>query len=870
MCHSGRPATCNIYKLRKMEPFEAYRTDRDSIGSSKRRISSILKAPRKSSVIINSPEREKSQVEHVKPVEKKRISRRVSFATSNDVLLFPKDLKNGSPVRSPLQNLPQTATENTSAPTGSFDGAQPIAGMETLLNAPLHVLQQRTKEQFMFNPDDYGEKTVMFTGEDAAFMDMTHSHTILIANDSDCSVVLPHESNTSVLTSGNMDFTFSEEKKKTRAIPSEPNPIESKSMTDLGRPIWKNSLDGTHDLSNTSTDNIDDEVLPDISSEEDLSETVDTMSAQKVEDEFFEEPVQAIPQSQKRPLPEEGHENSTDEEKRWKPSTENIRETVPPTQVVQWDSNCIVSASQDSSNNSNIRCEGTFESSTYRQSQLEYQFEDNGDYMLEIRKKLQEGSITVTEFLKLFSIDFVIHKPRQSILPTRIESCQDRKTRDLLMEKLIYRPKQRVYETGCQMLTGLVDRLKVCLRNQDNLLKNVNPTLWEAVKVFSDEELQLFGAKLKEQRTFFRKRSKVQSHEMKSVLYLDLVNTAREAQQNLRGKIEKTDMLLTDLDECLHNLEAELAAVEGTGVEDSEPTLKSRQQGLENVNKAIAENERHICEIEMQKRSTMDRVDRLRKETLELENHIAMVDRLNEWKFVGKDDRKTVYSFLYESVLLEVHFEKSDGELREECERNITDITFQRQMDDEKSPCYARLVHNLLCQYIGNDTNGFKKYTTSRYIPKLLHDVGLVVSRCRLLGEEIHLMKKWGALRLNVLNISCVETQVSILFSSLKTFAKFEMAVVVSSSYPFCLLHVQNFQNHIGNTTKGQVEDIISSVTPAKNYLTKIIKKIHETFEGRANVITWHAKQVRRVASGRFYFEQKLFEFFSQTFLSYP
>lgn len=42
---------------------------------------------------------------------------------------------------------------------------------------------------------------------------------------------------------------------------------------------------------------------------------------------------------------------------------------------------------------------------------------------------------------------------------------------------------------------------------------------------------------------------------------------------------------------------------------------------------------------------------------------------------------------------------------------------------------------------------------------QLLHDVGLVVSRCRLLGEEIHLMKKWGALRLDILDISCVDTQ---------------------------------------------------------------------------------------------------------------
>ncbi|XP_035649985.1 uncharacterized protein knl1 [Oncorhynchus keta] len=628
------------------------------------------------------------------------------------------------------------------------------------------------------------------------------------------------------------------------AKPSESN--QSNNVTDFGKLLKKNSLGGTHELrSNTSMENIDDEVLPDISSEEDLSETVDTKSPQRVDDkgnlflgkvvkdvvehEVFKELVLTVTQCQKRPLPEEGHDDSMDEVKRNKPSTENIREMIPHTQVVQWDSNCTGAAADGSSSNSNLRCEGTFESSTYRQSQFESLLDNTGDYTSDVRKKLQDGSITVAEFLKLFSIDFVIHKPRQSILPARIVSDLDRKTEDLLIEKHINRPKQRVYETDCQILTEMVEGLKARLRDQDSLLQSVNGTLWEAVKGFSDEELLLVGSKLKERRTFFRKRSKVRSHEMKAVLYSDLVRTTREAQHNLRGNIEKTDQCLKDLDECLHDLEDELAAVEGTGVEDCEPTLKARQQGLEKVNKAIVKSERQMCELKLQKTNSVDKVDRLRKETLELEKHIAMLDRVNEWKFVQKDDMKTVYSFLYESLLLEVQFEKPNGEVCEQTERNIMDITFQRQMDDEKSQCYSRLVHNLLCQYIGSETTWFKKYPTSRYIPMLLHDVGLVVSRCRLLGEEIHLMKKWGALRLDILDISCVDTQVRILFSSLKSFSKFEMTVAVTSAYPFGLFHVQNFQNHIGNATKDQVEDIVSSVTPAKNYLTKIVKRIHES-----------------------------------------
>ncbi|KAM9420356.1 uncharacterized protein knl1 isoform 2-T3 [Salvelinus alpinus] len=708
--------------------------------------------------------------------------------------------------------------------------------------APLsHLMRtsdQHSVETESLSTEDYGSKTMGLMTERPASVNL-EDH--IIHNDKP-NMTAPLNLKSKCLAS-RLSFGGFLPKLPRIAKPSESN--QSNSVTDFGKLLKKNRLSGTHELrSNTSMDNIDDEVLPDISSEEDLSETMDTKSPQRVDDkgtlflgmvvkdvvehEVFKEPVLTVTQCQKRPLPEDGHDDSMDEVKRNKPSTENIREMIPHTQVVQWDSNCTGAAADGSSSNSNLRCEGTFES-TYRQSLFESLLDNTGDYTSDVQKKLQDGSITVAEFLKLFSIDFVIHKPRQSILPARIVSDLDRKTEDLLIEKHINRPKQRVYETDCQILTEMVEGLKARLRVQDSLLQSVNGTLWEAVKGFSDEELLLFGSKLKERRTFFRKRSKVRSHEMKAVLYSDLVHTTREAQHNLRGNIEKTDQCLKDLDECLHDLEAELAAVEGTGVEDCEPTLKARQQGLEKINKAIAKSERQMCELELQKINSVDKVDRLRKETLELEKHISMLDRVNEWKFVQKDDMKTVYSFLYESLLLEVQFEKPNGEVCEQTERNIMDITFQRQMDDEKSQCYSRLVHNLLCQYIGSETTWFKKYPTSRYIPALLHDVGLVVSRCRLLGEEIHLMKKWGALRLDILDISCVDTQVRILFSSLKSFSKFEMTVAVTSAYPFGLFHVQNFQNHIGNATKDQVEDIVSSVTPAKDYLTKIVKRIHES-----------------------------------------
>ncbi|CAB1340172.1 unnamed protein product [Coregonus sp. 'balchen'] len=326
---------------------------------------------------------------------------------------------------------------------------------------------------------------------------------------------------------------------------SDKHSVEKESLT------AKNSLVGTHELrSNTLMDNIDDEVLPDISSEADLSESLDTKSPQRVDDKgnlfqgkVFKEPVLTTTQSQKRPLPGEGHEDPMDQEKRRKPSMENIREM---------------------------------------ELQLMLPSATPTSYVREhLSQKLQDGSITVAEFLKLFSIDFVIHKPRQSILPGRIAPDLDRKTEDLLIEKHINHLKQRVYETDCQILKEMVEGLKARLRDQDNLLKSVHGTLWEAVNSFSDEE-------------YF-------------ILFVAAFWCQVEREEDILQKEKQT--------------------LEGTGVENCEMTLKSRQQGVENVNKAIAESERQMCELEMQKKNSVDEVDRLRKETLELENHIAMLDR---------------------------------------------------------------------------------------------------------------------------------------------------------------------------------------------------------------------------------------------------
>ncbi|XP_068564539.1 kinetochore scaffold 1 [Cebidichthys violaceus] len=618
-------------------------------------------------------------------------------------------------------------------------------------------------------------------------------------------------------------------------LPQRGKPEDPKKQNPVGE--HTRTVDVTSKLSNF--DIYDEELV----SYEDMSETLD-MSPQRADekvsssygfhtDELLEEDVfkpdfVSSVHGKKRPLP--GDENNMEDEKRMKTSTE-VTTDIETAHVVECDGNITTAPStttqtsdySNSSHTASTRCEATFESS-FRQSLFESQFED---YTNDVQK-LSDGTITLLEFFNLFNIDFVIHNPRQSILPGRLLSDTDRTPMDLWKDRHIYRPKQMVYETDVLNLTEKVEGLKERMRDRDKPLKIVNRPLWEEVRHFTEKELKSFGAKLKERNNLFRKLSKVQSHEMKEGLYSNLMQANLEEQQWLRGKIEEADEMLKSLDDCIRESETELNAVEEKGFE-GKPSLNSRQEEMQTVAEALADNDRQISELEMQKKQNSNKLNRLKAETRNLESHVNGLHMVNEWKFAEKTDNCTTYTFLHETLHLELLFEQSSGtDAGDQSERKISHVAFKHQLDDEKSQGHACLVHKLLSEYVEGEREWVERYPTSRHVPKLLHDVGLVVSRCRLLGEELRLLKMWGGLRLDILDISCMDTRVHIVFSCLKTFSKFEVIFSVGVIDHLCVLQVQSFKNVIGNTTIQQIEEIVASFSPAKNLLTKIVKTIHD------------------------------------------
>ncbi|KAL6481371.1 hypothetical protein MHYP_G00094510 [Metynnis hypsauchen] len=498
----------------------------------------------------------------------------------------------------------------------------------------------------------------------------------------------------------------------------------------------------------------------------------------------------------------------------------------------------IIDDSCSTSCSTNIKYEGMSES-TLRNSQFDSQIDGTMDKEFDFNKTLEDGSITVNEFLSHFAANTVIHRSRPSALPDNFRITQTHSVEDLLRERYIYRPKQKVYETDCQKLSEMAEGFKNQMAEQHKPLRDINGTLLQDICAFSDAQLQRFGSKLKERRVYFRKKSKELLHEMKKVLYSELLKTTQDSKQSLVAKITETKEMLKDLDGCVNDLESEFAAVNSMLMGDqqnligAEPALKAKQQDLEALNAEVTETEKQICNQEHQRVALVDTRKKLQNEARELESRITTLYSLNEWRFHERDENGVVFTFLHNTVYLEVKLKKAtEKEWMHDYAEQVVDISFKFLLNGEGSEPHAGMIHKLLEKYVQAQTTWMQKYPTSLHIPALLHNVSMVVSRLRLLGEEIHQLKKWGGLRLGILHITCVDTLVEILFSSVKAFAKFELSLSVSPDYPFSPLQMQKFQNHIGHTRADQIKVILSSVTPAKNYLTKVIKRIHAHLMG--------------------------------------
>uniref|UniRef100_A0A8C0V8K3 Knl1 C-terminal RWD domain-containing protein n=1 Tax=Cyanistes caeruleus TaxID=156563 RepID=A0A8C0V8K3_CYACU len=199
-----------------------------------------------------------------------------------------------------------------------------------------------------------------------------------------------------------------------------------------------------------------------------------------------------------------------------------------------------------------------------------------------------------------------------------------------------------------------------------------------------------------------------------------------------------------------------------------------------------------------------------------------------EWELMEWSEQQAVFSFLYDSVMLTVVFGPSiDGEFfAARPSRSIISLDFESFLDEEQAPPSSCLVQKLIFQFIESRGRWQEKCSTLLYLPQALFDISLVVSRCKILGEELEFLQRWGA-KFHLLETDIKGTEVKLLFSSSVAFAKFELTLSLSHDYPSAVLPFR-VQTHTGNIGEKEIAAVLSRVPAGHLYLQRIVTLIHQ------------------------------------------
>ncbi|NXL35332.1 KNL1 protein, partial [Glaucidium brasilianum] len=236
---------------------------------------------------------------------------------------------------------------------------------------------------------------------------------------------------------------------------------------------------------------------------------------------------------------------------------------------------------------------------------------------------------------------------------------------------------------------------------------------------------------------------------------------------------------------------------------------------------------RKLSDLKGQNEQMLVQMNQLKEEEKSGQEVLEKYD-FTEWEITEWCEQKAVFSFLSDSIELRVVFGPPiDGDVfGKDPSRKIVSLNFESLLDEEKARPSSCLVQRLIFQFIESQGCWQEKCPTLCYLPQVLQDISSVVSHCRILGEEVEFLERWGG-KFNILKTAVSDTKVKLLFSASAVFAKFEVTLSLSASYPSASLPF-TLQNRIGNIGEEEVSAVLSSVPVGYHYLRRIVSLIHQ------------------------------------------
>ncbi|NXI60139.1 KNL1 protein, partial [Chloroceryle aenea] len=329
-------------------------------------------------------------------------------------------------------------------------------------------------------------------------------------------------------------------------------------------------------------------------------------------------------------------------------------------------------------------------------------------------------------------------------------------------------------------------------------------------------------------KSYFTKESKILGHKEKETLYSKLVQSAQEQQEKLQSRIEQVDELLKEAESCLAALEPDLHW-EGQEADCSDGMAqeKNLEEELENIKAEEEELKRELSDLEAENEQILTRINQLKEEEKTFQDLLERCD-FSEWEISEWSEQQAVFSFLYDSLELTVVFGPPvDGDdFGEDPSRKIVSLNFESLLDEEKAPPSSCLVQRLIFQFIESQGCWQEKCPTLCFLSQVLHDISLVVSHCKILGEEIEFLERWGG-KFHLLKIDINDTKVRLVFSAAAALAKFELTLSLSATYPKAPLSF-TVQTRVGDIGEEEIAAVLSQVPTGCHYLRRIVSSIHQ------------------------------------------
>ncbi|NXY81475.1 KNL1 protein, partial [Alcedo cyanopectus] len=241
---------------------------------------------------------------------------------------------------------------------------------------------------------------------------------------------------------------------------------------------------------------------------------------------------------------------------------------------------------------------------------------------------------------------------------------------------------------------------------------------------------------------------------------------------------------------------------------------------------------RELSDLEVENQQILAQINQRKEEEKSCQDLLETCD-FTEWELTDWSEQQAVFSFLYDSLELTVVFGPpiEGDEFGEDPSRQIVSLSFESLLDEEKAPPSSCLVQRLIFQFIESQGCWQEKCPTLCFLSQVLQDISLVVSHCKALGEEIEFLERWGG-KFHLLKTDISDTKVKLLFSAAAAFAKFELTLCLSATYPTAPLSF-TVQKQIGNIGEEEIAAVLSSVPTGWHYLQRIVSSIaHSLLQG--------------------------------------